>query len=85
MVLCPIISKISSARLPEKSELFLVNGAITQPMVLHVHRFCLFRLEVAVYYSLGSRIVGLDWRGGLQMPHLLEDGAFFNGLACINI
>ena len=85
MVFCPIVCKVQRTRVPEKSELFLVDRAVSQPVESHVHGFGSLRLNSGIDDRLGGRIICLHGRGGLWMPHFFEDVSFFDRLACVDI
>ena len=80
-----MLHPIFTLRSPIKAELFLIHPVVPQPMKAHVHRFRALWLDAAIYDPLSHRVVSLHGSGGLRMPHLLKNGAYFDGFACIDV
>jgi hypothetical protein len=67
MVLCPVVSQVSVAVLPDETELVLVDAAVMEPVEIHVHGFGPFGLDTTVDDAFSSAVVRLDRSRGLTM------------------
>ena len=83
MVFCLIVTKVQLARSPVYPQLFQCL-AVSQPVEPHIHRLCALGLYFVVYYPFSCRVISLDQRWRLRMPHLLEYLSNVYRLACAN-
>ena len=74
-----VVREISGSRAPVYKEHILID-TVTDPIKLHVDRFCSFLFEVGVCKADGRRIVDLDRGGWLCMSHFLEADAEGGGI-----
>ena len=71
LVFCAVIGKIVRARSPKETELIL-SFAAAEPVVLHVHGFCLALNDGVVRFTHGSGVIALDGAFGLRPTHFDE-------------
>ena len=71
MMFRPVVGIVRGAGSPIKSELFLADAAISQPMEMHIHGFGMFRLHSFVDDAFGGGIVNLNGGGRLFVSHFL--------------
>ena len=71
MMFRPVVGIICGAGAPIKSELLLVDAAISQPMEAHIHGFGTFWLLPFVDDAFGGGIVNLNGGGRLFVSHFL--------------
>ena len=81
----PIVCVIVRPWTPIKMELLLIHPAVLQSMKVHVHRFCVPRLDLAIYDLLRHQNVSLHESWRLRMPHLFENGAYFDGFVGVDV
>ena len=67
MIFCAVIGKIVRARSPKEAELTL-SFMSAEPVVLHVHGFCLALNDGVVRYTHGSGVISLDGALGCGQP-----------------
>ena len=66
-----VVGKIVRARIPKEAELIL-SFAAEEPVVLHVHGFCLALNGCVVRYTHGSGVIALDGGFRLRPTHFDE-------------
>jgi hypothetical protein len=73
MMLCKIIRQVHLTRLPISLKLPLLYS-IQQPFKLHIHQFCLLRLDTRIYYPLRRElsvwigVQGWEWPISCNIP-----------------
>ena len=71
MIFCAVFDKIVRARSPNEVESTL-SFAAAEPVVLHVHVFCLALNDGVVRYNHGSGVIALDGGFRLRPTHFDE-------------
>jgi hypothetical protein len=84
VVFCPIVCTIGVAWAPEVSELLLRLRA-SKPMEMHVHCFCLLRLDVIIDDAECRAVVGLYWHWGLLVSHFFKCVSLGDGLTGVDV
>ena len=79
-----IICFVTFSLFPVVPELFSVLSVTHKPIV-HFRGLSRFWVEIFCYKTKSSRVVGLDWRWGLLVPHFLQQLSGGDGLAQVGI
>ena len=85
VVFHPIVCQFSLTRLTEEAELVLVDTAITKPVILHVHGFGSFGMEMTVDNIVGSAVVCLDGCMGIEDVPIPAICCIFQPIVCTDI
>ena len=71
MIVCAVVGFFFRARSPKEAELNL-RFAAAEPVVLHVHGFCLALNDGVARYTHGSGVIALDGGFRLQPTNFYE-------------
>ena len=70
MMFCPVVAVVCGAGAPVKSELFLADAPVSQPVEAHVHGIGMFWLHPFVDDAFGCQIVNLKRGGWLLVAYV---------------